>query len=469
MENKLSTEELPKFNLFSFHVMNNCKDVLLPHQSDALQFLVEKFSANPQSNGAAGDASEATLPKRPRSEAKDFYLPLHAGVSMPTGSGKTGIICCLPYYLGSIGLKKPLHGSLATGNPRHHFKKPILVLAPNLDIANQLYGQIAVAGGISHKNFLLGKKIVHRDDQKRVLPDVMKIDVTDDLTDQYSLERYDVIIANVHKFLSKKTREESPKWVEKFDDNLFSFVIVDEAHHFPAPTWVKILNKFKHHAGVIFFTATPYRSDEKERVVLGKELWFHLTLEDARENKIIRRTNPVPVGPENFEEADEGVVYEEVLQKIKEIQERKNREQPLPNNVPHMAIAIVKNQHQCNEVAKRWNQLFKEEKSAIAYHTGKSDSQQKEMMKKIEENEVKLVVVVGKLLEGFDHPPISIAAILTKIGSPVKFTQFIGRAQRICRTPVQEEGTIEADIVMHSFYQQQENYHMFENELFIKI
>jgi len=226
MANKLSSDELPKFNLFSFHVMDNCKDKLLPHQSNALRFLVEKFSVNPQSNGAAGDASEATLPKRPRLEAKDFYLPLHAGVSMPTGSGKTGIICCLPYYLGSIGLKKPPHGSLATGNPRHHFKKPILVLSPNLDIADQLNGQIAVVGGISRKNFLLGKEIVHRDDQKRVLPDVMKIDVTDDLTDQYSLERYDVIIANVHKFLSKKTREESPKWVDKFDDNLFSFVIV---------------------------------------------------------------------------------------------------------------------------------------------------------------------------------------------------------------------------------------------------
>ena len=52
----------------------------------------------------------------------------------------------------------------------------------------------------------------------------------------------------------------------------------------------------------------------------------------------------------------------------------------------------------------------------------------KKMMKEIEANKVKLVVVVGKLLEGFDHPPISIAAILTKTGSPVK---FIGRAQNL--------------------------------------
>ena len=98
-----------------------------------VKFLVETFSANLQSNEGADDASEAALPKRPRLEAEDFYIPLHAGVSMPTGSGKTGIVCFLPYYLGSIGLEEPPPGSLATGKPRHHFKKPILVLAPNLD------------------------------------------------------------------------------------------------------------------------------------------------------------------------------------------------------------------------------------------------------------------------------------------------------------------------------------------------
>ena len=286
----------------------------MPLQSDALKFLVEKFSANPQSNEGTDDAPEAALPKRPRSEAEDFNIPLHAGVSMPTGSGKTGIVCCLPYYLGSIGLEEPPPGSLATGKPRVHFKKPILVLAPNLDIANQLYWQIAVnfAGGISRKNFLLGKEIIHKDDQKSVLPDVTKIDGTDYLTDPYFLERYDVTISNVHNFLSKNpSDDESPWWVEELANDLFSVVIVDEVHHFPAPTWTRILSKFKQHAGVIFFTATPYRSDEQEPVVLDKTLWFHLKLENAIENRIIRKTNPVSIGPEKFENsADEGAVYE---------------------------------------------------------------------------------------------------------------------------------------------------------------
>ena len=138
-----------------------------------------------------------------------------------------------------------------------------------------------------------------------------KIDGTDDLTDPDFLVRYDVIITNVHKFLSKKTSEESPWWVEELANDLFSVVIVDEVHHFPAPTWTRILSKFKQHAGVIFFTATPYRSDEQEPVVLDKTLWFHLKLENAIENRIIRKTNPVSIGPEKFEDsADEEAVYE---------------------------------------------------------------------------------------------------------------------------------------------------------------
>ena len=74
----------------------------------------------------------------------------------------------------------------------------------------------------------------------------------------------------------KTASEESPWWVEELVNDLFSVVIVNEAHHFPAPTGTRILNKFKQHAGVIFFTATPYRSDEQEPVVLDKTLWFHL-------------------------------------------------------------------------------------------------------------------------------------------------------------------------------------------------
>ena len=44
-----------------------------------------------------------------------------AVVAMPTGSGKTGVICCLPYYLGDAVTSKRLNIDLS---------KPILIIAP---------------------------------------------------------------------------------------------------------------------------------------------------------------------------------------------------------------------------------------------------------------------------------------------------------------------------------------------------
>ena len=114
--------------------------------------------------------------------------------------------------------------------------------------------------------------------------------------------------------------------------------------------------------------------------------------------------------------------------------------------------------------------LSKAKLELVEYHSGLSTLRRKKMMTTIENNEVKLVVVVDMLQEGFDHPPISIAAILTKITSPVKFVQFIGGAQRIVRNErVAESPNVVADVVTHIRFQQRENYEMFQNERFIPV
>lgn len=40
--------------------------------------------------------------------------------------------------------------------------------------------------------------------------------------------------------------------------------LVDEAHHLPASQWQEIIDKFKKHAKIVFFTATPTRADKTE-------------------------------------------------------------------------------------------------------------------------------------------------------------------------------------------------------------
>ena len=174
-----------------------------------------------------------------------------------------------------------------------------------------------------------------------------------------------------------------------------------------------------------------------------------MSLKEARENQIIRRTAWHELHrDQNDDDRDQDPTVL-VQEEVKRIQEKKNEKQPLPRNVPHMAIAITNNTDDADGVVEVWNTRFDED-TAVGFHSGVRKHQLKEMMERIEGNEVNLVVVVDMLQEGFDHPPISIATIMTKIVSPVKFVQFIGRAQRVVRKGEQKESSeICADVVTH--------------------
>jgi len=368
---------------------------------------------------------------------------------MPTGSGKTGVISCLPYFLGkSIDAQ--------TGEPLHLFNKPVLVVAPDLTIAEQLERRLTVSADAQGENFLRDKNIIPEDFDE-ALPNGVKIKETAHLDNPEYLGKHDIVITNVHKFLDENS----------LPDDFFKLVIVDEAHHHPASMWRRIVDKCKDHAMVAFFTATPFRGD-KQKVLKDEdgEIVYNLSLEEARTGRIIRRINWCPV---TFDErVPSRRLYQLLLQKVKTIQEEKNIENPLPGNIPHMAIAITPNIDEAKEVAKIWNELWGGCDSAIAYHSKEKPDTKKQLMKRIRNNEVKLVVVVEMLLEGFDHPPISIAAILTKIVSKLKFAQYIGRAQRIVRDQeCVESDDIFADVVTHSLFKQEPNYDAYEKELLI--
>ena len=164
-----------------------------------------------------------------------------------------------------------------------------------------------------------------------------------------------------------------------------------------------------------------------------------------------------------------GTLFIPILTTVRGLQDMKNTNQPLPLNIPHMAMAIAKDTTEANRVEELWNALWNDG-SAIAYHSQLGAFELQNRMQRLRNNQVKLVVVVDMLKEGFDHPPISIAVILTRIISLVKFTQFVGRAQRIVRTPVgSESNTFCADVVTHDYFQQGNNFCQFEIEELIEL
>ncbi|KAJ7375508.1 hypothetical protein OS493_002283 [Desmophyllum pertusum] len=429
-------EPLPTFNLYSYAVEYFSQEKLLPPQSEALRKLQGFFDTW---------------------EAGRISIGL---ISMPTGSGKTGIISCLPYFLGKRGLNPPpAPRAPPYGEPLHRFDKPVLIIAPDLAIASQLERRLTVSADGPGENFLLRRKII-QDENRRALPQGVKIEDTKHVQNPEFLRNKDIVIANAQKFLKNN-------WEDALPDDIFKLVIVDEAHHHPATTWRRIVQKFKNHAMVAFFTATPFRGDGKP-VLDDKEgkLVYHLRLKEARETRIIRTINWVQLGTGA---TDLWSICRLILEKVKSIQETKDEEHPLPGNIPHMAIAIAKDIDHAKEVASIWNDIWGSPGSAVTHHSKLPKKTKKKNMEKILSNQVKLVVVVAMLLEGFDHPPISIAAIMTRIGSPVKFSQFVGRAQRLVRDQEESESQhILADIVTGSLFNQRKNYKAYEKEEWIE-
>ena len=428
---------LRKFNRNSFAVMMSSEDHLLQQQKEALTRLYKWF--------------------QPESETKQQI----ALVSMPTGSGKTGVMACLPYFLGSIGLNKSLPEP--SGVPLYPFDKPVLVIAPDKTISKQLEEQLSVSqSGSIDEAFLIRRGIVPVAN-KDVLPKAKRIESTAELKDRHPLETNELIIANAQKFLVNN-------WEDELPGDMFRLVIVDEAHHHPARTWRRIVEKFQRQAQVVFFTATPYRGDGQQ-VLENQNMVYHLSLADAVAAGIIRKTNFLP----ELKEIDtlQGIdvsrnVAEDksdigrmvtILRKVKALLLFKNENvaHQLPDGEQHMAMAIAGNTIQADLLLELWRNIYPDDE-AESYHSNLKQWQKKQIMEKLKNNELRLVIVVGMLLEGFDHPPISIAAITYKITSPVKFAQFVGRAQRIYRGTHEIEKNGEAHIITHADHEQRQLY-----------
>ena len=435
----------PKINHHASVVVNRCKSV----NKDGLPRLLQ------QQILALRDVIKCS----PEFDQKHVAL-----VSMPTGSGKTGVIACLPYYLGTI--KLPQSDEL-----RYLFDKPILVIAPNLVIRDQLKQELTVMDD-SKLPFLIRMDIVPKDWHHEVLPNPLSIEKTSELRNQSHLQTAEIVIANAQKFLAAD-------WENHLDDDLFRLVIVDEAHHHPAPTWRRIVNKFRSpDCPVFFFTATPYRTDGKD--ILPPEescIVHHLPLKKAVEDGVIRRTQFQELDksidldklslrlqkPEGYSEEEKLDIARmvSILCEVKDLLDKQHEAtSSVTPNVPHMAIAITKDTIRANLLLELWKNLYPDE-PAKCYHSDKAPYEQEKTMEELKNNELSLVVVVKMLLEGFDHPPISIAAITCNIKSLLKFVQFVGRAQRIYR---QDGYTNEllAYIVTHKDYQQKQNYQKYQ-------
>lgn len=417
-------------------------------QKEALDDLVGWFRSDES-------RPELTRPKRQST----------AVVVMPTGSGKTGVICSLPYWFGEVISNGELHDI--------DLQRPILVIAPGLDILKQLESDLIESAG-TQSCFLVKVNVIKNDQQelRHVLYTVQVTTSTKDVPGLRSCQA-NIVLTNAQKWRNQETDGPTATW-QDLDDDLFSIIIVDEAHHLPAPQWQKIISKFENHAKVIFFTATPYRTDGKLITDSIKTYGFAHSLNDsvAVNKRIIREiqfeSNLIRFGvgehryrydPKNVDVHNR--CTEAVVDKVIE---RILTKEPLPDGVPHCAILITANTSDAESVADLCRQR-RPDLIVEHVHSTMRGKERRVVMDKIDRKEVRIFVIVKMLLEGFDYPRISVAGIVTRISSLLIFAQFVGRARRV----ICGENNVAADIITHEYFEQEQVYEKFKTEHLIPI
>ena len=379
-----------------------------------------------------------------------------AVVQMPTGSGKTGIIACLPYSLGNAVREKKVDLDLT---------KPILIIAPGKVILDQLEKSL----NPSAENFLMKRGLINQEEAKYALYSVRSVQSCREVSDLLSFQS-NIIIANAQKFKTNPRKPDEATW-KSLPNNMFSMVIVDEAHHLPSKLWELVIKKFRQPSTkVIFFTATPLRADGKEittdRALKDIGYAYTLSREEAIRQRYIRDVEFYAI-PFASSEISRHYVHTDVVKRLEcaklvlrltvSLLDKKDEICPLPSGKRHAALIITRDMSEASSVmlnAQREHPGL----SIAQVHGNVPEGDRKAAISYLKEGKIRIIVMVGMLLEGFDHPPLSVAAIATRIHSCVKFAQFIGRAQRIIRVEQEVEKNVKAHIITHEYFQQQKQY-----------
>ncbi|EOU2100370.1 restriction endonuclease subunit R [Clostridium perfringens] len=337
-------------------------------------------------------------------------------IVLPTGVGKTGVIALLPFGL---------------------CKKRALIITPGTAIKDTVLESL---DPLNPDNFWYKAKVF---ENTLPLPNVIEYEGYD--TPDEVLYASNIVILNIHKLQSRL----DSSLINRVAKDFFDLIIIDEAHHSTASTWVECVNYFSE-AKVVKLTGTPFRTDKEK---INGNLIYKYPLSRAMYHSYVKSLSNLIFVPDKLMlaidnddtnlytvdeifklgikdkdwvtrsvayslECSKSIVHESILA----LNEKK-----LNSNIPHKIIAIA-----CSiKHASQIEELYKKEglRTCIVHSRMPKDDLSKSF-KSIENNRVDVVINVAMLGEGYDHPYLSVAAIFRPFRNELPYTQFIGRVLR---------------------------------------
>ncbi len=336
----------------------------------------------------------------------------HALEQIPVGCGKTGLITLLPF-------------GVARGR--------VLVIAPNVTIRDELIRNFSSS---NPKCFYLTSAALTDLSNG---PHVAALDADANLSD---LDEAHIAITNIQQFAAGGGR-----WLSQLPEDYFDLILVDEAHHNAAATWQDVFDRFPN-AKVLSLTATPFRGDDQP--VEGKPIYSY-PIAEAMQRGFIKQIQASNVAPSELRFSYRGQEATHTLEEVLRLKDRDwfSRGVALAEacNVSivdgslewlkhlretgtthHQIIAVA-----CSvDHARAVRRLYEErDYQAHEIHSKMTEEQKAKVLRDLHDGTLDVIVQVQMLGEGFDHPPLSVAAIFRPFRSLSPYIQFVGRVMRV--------------------------------------
>lgn len=311
------------------------------------------------------------------------HFTLHhdpALVVMPTGSGKTLVLLTCAFLLRA---------------------ERVLIVTPSRLVRNQisrLTQSLATLKDLAVlPSDLAGPKVCE-----------VKRKLASD-SDWEALASFDVVVG-----VPASISPASPGVAENPPSDLFDLVIIDEAHHTPASTWVALLHAFPA-ARKILFTATPFRLDERE---IPGTMVYNYPLRRAYEDGVFGQIEFLAVEPGPGVAADVALARRaaEIL--------RADQAQ----GFEHRLMVRTDRRSHAQQLEKVY--LDHTDLHLRLIHSGHSSRHVDQSVALLQSGQLDGILCVDMLGEGFDYPPLKIASVHRKHKSLAVTLQFVGRFAR---------------------------------------
>ena len=294
-------------------------------------------------------------------------------VVMPTGSGKTAVLMVAPFVLR---------------------KEKVLIVTPSVMVRGQITEEF------KELQTLKAVGVLSKDTEPPIVFEAMHTYSEDYAND---IIEADVVVASHH--VAATISESEAK-------GLFDYVIIDEAHHVPAPTWQRIINNMSH-AAALLVTATPFRLDRKE--IKGDHI-YNYPLSKAFRDGIFGSIVFIPI--------DEAPNKDVLIAKETERVLINDREEGFEHTV--LVRTDTKDKAKALESLYREHTALKLKRidSSMTYRTIRKT------ISNLKNHELDGIICVDMMGEGFDFPNLKIAAVHEPHKSLAATLQFVGRFAR---------------------------------------